>query len=159
MTAPRNIFATKTFYIFTSIVLTAVTPNIAEMVRSGVTVERMLLLAATLSGTGSVLIDRMEKEKNLYAPLPFGRDKSDAIANARSIDSNEAIVKNVVRDAILSPIAAVQERAQSIVENSVQPDPIQEAIDDVVKNPIGAIINPIGTVGNALGKFAGSLFR
>ena len=119
----------------------------------------MLLLAATLSSTGAVLIDRMEKEKNLYADGPFGRDKSDAIANARSIDSNEAIVKNVVRDAILSPIAAVQERAQAIVTTSAQPDPIQEVIDDVIENPIGAAIDPIGTVGNALGKLVGRLFR
>ena len=159
MTAPRNLFATKTFYIFASIVLTAVTPNIAEMARSGVTVERMLLLAATLSGTGSVLIDRMEKEKNLYAHGPFGRDEKDAIANARSIDSSEAIVNNVVRDAILSPIAVVQERAQAIINTSAQPDPIQEMIDDVVENPIGAVINPVGTVKNALGKLVGGLFK
>jgi len=101
----------------------------------------------------------MEKEKNLYAHGPFGRDKSDAIANARSIDSSEAIVNNVVRDAILSPIAVVQERAQAIINTSAQPDPIQEMIDDVVENPIGAVINPVGTVKNALGKLVGGLFK
>ena len=157
MVNPRNLFATKTFYILTSIVISAVAPNISEMAKSGVTVERALLLLSTLCGSGVMVIDRMEKEKGLYTPsFVSGRNKSDAIANVQIAQSSGAIVKDVIQDAIASPVEAVQERAQTIISTAAELNPVQDIIIDAIANPIAMINNPIREVENVAKK---SIFK
>ena len=145
---PRNLFTTKWFYIFLSLVLTAITPNISEMAKNGITVERMLLLLSTITGTSAVFIEKMEKEKNLYTdPRLFGRNKDEAIAHVEKeqkqadlIASTRSITKDVIQDAIANPVEAIQNRAQDILNtsgdlNPKTPDPIKEIIKETIALP------------------------
>jgi len=79
---PRNLFTTASFLSLASGLLIASTPNIADIVKNGGTVEKYLyLVAAVLSGAG-VTSEKMRKEQELYTPnwFPVGQNKSDAIA-------------------------------------------------------------------------------
>lgn len=164
MPKPRSLFSTKTFYILSSIVISAIAPNISEMAKSGVTVERALLLLSTLCGSGVMVIDRMEKEKNVYTPNWIaGRNQVDAVANTLVKESSIAIVKDVIQDAIASPVQAIQDRAQTIINTAADINPVQDIINDAIANPIGIITNPIGEVESvakkSLFQVVGNLFK
>lgn len=79
---PRNLFTTASFLSLASGLLIASTPNIADIVKNGGTVEKYLyLVAAVLSGAG-VTSEKMRKEQELYTPnwFPVGQNRNDAIA-------------------------------------------------------------------------------
>lgn len=116
---PRNLFYTKTFIFLLITFLSGSIPNIVDMQKNGVSLEKTLYLVVSALGAIGITIDKMEKEPNVFTARGLGgRDLEDAQANVQKTQATQ-----------LQTSMAIAE--QSPVENS-QSEAITDALVDAI---------------------------
>lgn len=87
---PRNLFYTKTFIFLLITFLSGSIPNIVDMQKSGVSLEKTLYLVVSALGAIGITIDKMEKEPNVFTAKGLGgRDLKDAQANVQKTQATQ----------------------------------------------------------------------
>ena len=132
---PRNYFATSTFLFLVSGLLTASTPNIADIIKNGGSIEKYFYLtSAILSGLG-VSAEKMKNEPNLCTPTwcPLGKNAKDVIiASAPQIRLEKVEADIVLPKEISQPLDTTLQTVQTVIDDA-------KTVRSIVQNPLNLL--------------------
>lgn len=139
MLEPRNLFYTKTFIFLLITFLSGSIPNLVDMQKNGVSLEKSLYLVVSALGAIGITIDKMEKEPNVFTfKGVVGRDPEKARENVAEIQS-------FVTKPILAPIEqeSISEALTDLVPTIQTSKEIQPIVNEVQKFALKSLFKGI----------------